>query len=411
MSMSFELFVAGRYLRAKRKQRFISAVTMISVIGVTTGVAALVIAMAINNGVQQDLQRHLLGAHAHVNLLEKERGFGIEDWRAFMERFRNVDHVVAAAPALYGEVMILGAIRPRGCYLKGIDVKAELQVTDLLAHLKEGSLDDLDDPNGHPGIILGEQLAADLGARLHSVVTVVNPQGEMTPFGLVPGYKRFRVAGIFESQFFEYNSAWAFTTLHAAQQALSLGDVINVVEFKLDDLHLAQPVGEQIEQLAGPHFAATNWMDRNRTLFNALEVEKFVTAFIIGLIMLVAALNILISLVMMVMEKHKDIAILMSMGARREQIRKIFLWQGVVIGGMGTALGLVLGHLLCWVLDTYQLIPLQAEVYGLSYVPFAPRVWDGVAVALAAMLVSYLTTIYPASTATRVVPVEVLRYE
>ncbi len=409
--MTFELFVAGRYLRAKRRQRFISVVTAIAVLGVGTGVMALVVAMAINNGVQQDLQRHLLGATAHVNLLEKERGFGIDDWRIFMERFRNVDHVAAMAPALYGEMMISGPIRARGCVLKGIDPEAESRVGDLLTTITEGSVADLIRPDTQPGIILGKRLAETIGARLNSVMTLVNPQGELTPFGPVPGFKRVRVAAIFESGFYEYDNYWAIATLETVQQSLSLGDVINAVDFKLDDLDLAASVSVEVEKLAGAEFAATSWMERNREIFNALKVEKLVTTLIIGLIMLVAALNVLTSLVMMVMEKKKGIAMLMSMGARRSQIWKIFALQGVIIGAAGTALGLLAGHFLCWLCATYRLIPLEAQVYGLSYVPFAPRAWESALVALAALFISLVTTIYPSATAARILPLEVLRYE
>ncbi len=409
--MSFELFVGKRYLRAKRKQRFLSIVTLIAVAGVSTGVAALVVAMAINNGVQEDLQRHLLGATAHVSLLEKERGFGIEDWRPFVDRFDGVEHVEAVAPALYGEVMITGPLRGRGCVLKGVDPKSELEVGDLLRDLAEGSVESLESAEGNPGIILGFGLAESIGARMNSVVTVVSPQGEMTPFGLVPGYKRFRVAGIFKSGYYQYDHQWALAALKPTQQSLSLDNVINAIEFRLDDLNLAEPVGNEIEEIAGTAYATTNWMERNRDIFNALKVEKLVTTITIGLIMLVAALNILTALVMMVMEKTRDIAILISMGARRSQIRKIFVFQGLMIGSVGTSIGLAAGHLLCWAADAYQLIPLDAEIYGLSHVPFAARPWDALGIAVAALAVSYLTTIYPSSTATRVVPVETLRYE
>jgi len=408
---SFELFVAGRYLRAKRKEKFISVVTVISGLGVMTGVTALVVALAVNNGIQQDLQAHLLSATSHVNLLEKERGFGIEDWHPLLERLSKIEHVAAAAPALYGEVMISGPIRGRGAVLKGVDLEKEGAVTGIDAKMVEGAFEDLDDSGKRPGILLGKDLAMSVGAKLHSLVTVTNPQGEMTPFGMLPGSKHFRVAGIFDTGFFQYDSSWAFSTLKAAQQALSLGDVINAIEFKLDDLNRAGQVAARIEEVAGEQYVASSWMERNRTLFNALKVEKLVTAITIGLIMLVAALNILSSLVMMVMEKNKDIAILMAMGARRRQIRRIFRLQGLIIGAIGTAAGLVVGHLLCWVCDAYRLIPLEPEVYGISYVPFRPELWDAVWVAGAAMLISYLTTIYPSGSATRVAPVEVLRYE
>jgi lipoprotein-releasing system permease protein len=410
--MSFELYVAGRYLRAKRKEKFISLVTVLSVLGVMMGVMALIIGMAINNGVQQDLQEHLLGATSHVNLIERDRGFGIADWPVFFEQFRGVDHVVAMAPALYGEVMVSGPLRGTGAVFKGIVPEAELEVADLLTKITEGSLDDLEtSADGYPGLVLGKDLALNIGARLNSVVRVINPQGEMHPFGLEPGYKRFRVAAILESDFYEYDNRWVFTSLKSAQQTLGLGNVINAVEFKLDDLNTANVVADQVEAMAGPGFTGTSWMEQNRALFLALRMEKLVTAVTIGLIMLVAALNILTSLVMIVMEKAKDIAILQSMGARAAQIRKIFVWQGLIIGSTGTVLGLIAGHLISWACDAYRLIPLEAEVYGLSHVPFAPRIWDGLAVAAAAMLVSYLTTIYPSSSAARIVPVEILRYE
>ena len=410
--MSFELFVAARYLRAKRKTRFISIVTTISVVGVATGVAALIIAMAINNGVQQDLQRHLLAATAHVNLMEKEPGFGIENWQRLVADFKQVDHVEAVAPALYGEVMITTPVRGSGCIIKGIDPAAELEVAELLRNLEDGSVNDLIQPPGSlPGIILGQRLADRIGARLQTEVGVLNPQGEITAFGQFPVQKRFRVVGIFRSGFFEYDNTWAYTTLQAAQRTLAIDDVINAVELRLDDLDQSDAVAATIEEKAGPEYGAMSWSERNRAVFNALEMEKLVTAIAIGLIMLVAALNILTSLVMMVMEKNKDIAILKSMGAGRAQIRKIFMWQGLVIGVIGTAAGLALGHVLCWLCEKYRLLPLEAEVYGLEYVPFAPQWFDGVIVAVAALAISYLITIYPSGSAAGVAPVDVLRYE
>ena len=410
--MSFELFVAERYLRAKRKERFISLATVISILGVTTGVAALIIAMAINNGIQQDLRDHLLSANSHINLLEKEPGFGIEDWQPFLESLKRVDHVEAVAPALYGQVMVSTPIRPQGCVIKGIDPAAELEVNRLIAELEEGSVNDLiRGPDEVPGIILGRRLADSIGARLDTQVQVLNPRGEMTAYGFFPIQKSFRVVGIFNSGFFEFDNAWAVTTLGATQQVLNLTDVINSVEFRLDDLDLADEVAAEVGEKAGPDYAALSWMERNKTVFNALQMEKLVTAVAISLIMLVAALNILTALVMMVMEKNKDIAILKSIGAKKEQIRRIFMWQGLIIGLIGTLAGLALGHALCWLCDAYQLIPLEPEVYGIDHVPFAPRVLDGLAVAAAALLMSYLITIYPSGSAARVAPVEVLRYE
>ena len=410
--MAVELFIARRYLRAKRKQAVISVITTISIVGVAAGVMALIIALAINNGFRQQLQSHLLGATAHVNLMEVERGRGIEDWPAFLDKFRGVPHVTAVAPALYGPVMISApGGQAKGAVLKGIDPAAEVKVGDLLQSVREGSLADLRDSEGRPGLIIGRQMAQELGLRLGTVVTVVSPQGELTPFGAVPSYKRFRVIAIFDSGFFDFDALWTFTTLKAAQQTLSLADVINAVEFKLDDLYRAEEVAREVEKIAGSHFSTTTWMEQNRSLLNALRMERVVTVITIGLIELVAALNILISLVMMVMEKHKDIAILTSMGMRQEQIRKIFMLQGTIIGVAGTAIGLVLGYGLSFLGDRYRWIHLDSGIYGLSYVPFQPRPWDGAWIAAAALLVSFLATIYPARSATRIAPVEVLRYE
>jgi len=409
--MPVELFIARRYLGAKRKQAVISVITAISILGVAAGVMALLVALAINNGFRQELQNHLLGATSHVNLLEVDRGQGIENWRAFLPRFRNAPQVAALAPALYGQVMISGPLQAKGAVLKGIDPAAELEVGDLLRRIRQGSLEDLKDGPGPPGIIVGQRLAGEVGLRLGTLVTVVSPQGELTPFGPAPSYKKFRVAAIFDSGFYDFDSLWTFTTLKAAQQALSLADVINTVEFKLHDLYQAEAAAKEIERLAGRRYLTTTWMEQNRALLNALRMERAVTVVTIGLIELVAALNILVSLVMMVMEKHKDIAILMSMGMRREQVRKIFMLQGTVIGVAGTAIGLVSGYLLSWLADRGRWIHLDSDIYGLSYVPFLARPWDGVWVAAAAVLVSFLATIYPARSATRIAPVEVLRYE
>lgn len=411
--MAFELYVALRYLRAKRKQKLISFVTLISVAGVTVGVAALVIAMAINNGVQGSIRDHLLSANAHVNLLTKESfDSGIRDWQPVAEVVRETDGVVAVAPALYGEVMVSTPLSARGAFIKGIDIDKEMEVADLLNSITEGSLEDLrTGAVDAPGIILGRRLADNIGARLHTRVTVLNPQGEMTVFGRFGVTKAFRVVAIFDSGFFEFDNAWAFMTLKAAQQTLSLGDEINAIEVKTVDLDQAEGIAREIEKRTGPSYGATTWMERNRSVFNALRMEKLVTAIAISLIMLVAALNILISLVMMVMEKSRDIAILKSMGSSRRQIRRIFMWQGMIIGALGTTAGLVLGHLVCWVCNRYRLIPLEEEVYGLAYVPFAPAWQDGIEVALAALVICYLITIYPSGSAARVAPVETLRYE
>jgi lipoprotein-releasing system permease protein len=387
-------------------------------VGVAAGVMALVVALAINNGFRDTLQRNLLGAMAHINVQEKEPRNGIENWEAMVASIRRVPHVIAAGPALYTPIFFSGPVQSQGGILKGVDVATELQISETLRHLKSGSVDRLrlapqdGAPGiGVPGIILGARLADDIGMLMNSMVNVTSPQGELTPFGPRPSIRRFRVVGIFESGFFDIDDRWAYTSLAAAQQALSLTDVVNQIEVKLDDLNRAPEVAGEIEKIAGPKYATTTWMERNRQLLNALKMEKAVTVVTIGLIELVAALNILITLVMMVMEKYRDIAVLMSMGARRAQIRGIFMLQGVLIGVVGTAIGLVVGHGLCYFADRYRWIRLDEQVYALSFVPFEPRWVDALWIAAAAILVSFLATIYPARSATRILPAEVLRYE
>jgi lipoprotein-releasing system permease protein len=281
----------------------------------------------------------------------------------------------------------------------------------MLLHLKQGSVDEVREAAGRPGLILGARLAERTGMQMGNLVTVISPQGEMTPYGPRPAYYSFRVAGIFESGFFDLDSTFAFTSLKAAQRVFSLDDVVNAVELKVDDIYLAPDIARAVEQAAGPKLAATHWMEQNRQLLNALRMEKAVTVVTIGLIQLVAALNILITLVMMGMEKYRDIAILMSMGARREQIQRIFLLHGVLIGAVGTVIGLVSGYTLSYLADRYRWISLDAEIYSLSFVPFEPRLLDGLWIAAVALVVSLVATLYPARSATRISPVEALRYE
>jgi lipoprotein-releasing system permease protein len=262
-----------------------------------------------------------------------------------------------------------------------------------------------------PPIILGKDMAADLGATVGSVVLVTSPQGELTPFGMVPKYIRFKVAGIFNSGFYDYDSGWAFTRLSDAQKLFGLGDLVSVLEFKINDIYRAGEVARQLEQAAGSGFMATNWMEQNKALFRALRLERVVTFITIGLIVFVAALNILISLIMMVMEKTKDIAVLMSMGTKKAQVRRVFIAQGMLIGVIGTAIGLVLGYAISWAGSHYHFISLSAEVYSIDYVPFAPRLADGLLVALVALGISFVATLYPSWSASRILPAEALRYE
>ncbi len=461
--MRFELFIATRYLRAKRRQAVIGVITGISIAGVAAGVASLVVALAINNGFRQDLQNRLLGSTSHINLLRVESD-GIKDWRPLMERLSKQPHVVGTAPAIYEQVLISRGPRARGAVLKGMIPAYERKVSDLLDTVKIGSMDPLEESSGGAGttgrgepglrlgrggsetrpptaagasgaetsstekspddltsvhervasmppIVLGKDIAEDLAATLNSVVLVTSPQGELTPFGLVPKYSRFRVVGIFNSGFFDYDSSWAFARLADTQNLEGLGDQVTVLEFKIDDIYQAGEISQQLEQAAGKGFMSTNWMEQNKALFRALRLERLVTFITIGLIVFVAALNILISLTMMVMEKTRDIAVLLSMGTRKSQVRRLFITQGLLIGVIGTAIGLTLGYALSWAGGHYHLLSLAPEVYSIDYVPFAPRAIDGALVALVAIGISLIATLYPSWSAARILPAEALRYE
>lgn len=407
----FELFIAERYLRAKRKQVMISVITIISVIGVAAGVMALVIALAITNGFRNTVQRSLLAATAHVMILEKTRGEGVLGWQEVAAKLAQLPGVTSVTPALYDFASISGPVNSVGVQIKGISVQAEAALPDTLVRLKEGSLEGLRNPDGLPGILLGERLAAQIGAVVGKPVNLTIVNGEITPFGPRPSVETVRVAGIFESGVFELDNGWAFMRLADVQQLWGYRDIVNSIELRLADIYQAEQVARAAGPLIGPDLAATTWQEQNRHILDAFRLERIVTVVTIGLIQLVAALNILITLVMMVMEKHRDIAILMSMGARAAQIRKIFLLQGAIIGGTGTVIGLILGYGISFLADRYRWLTLDQEVYSLKYVPLESSWVDGVWIAAAAMTVSLLATLYPASSATRISPVESMRYE
>ena len=408
----FELFIAKRYLRAHRKEKVISVITVISVIGVAAGVMALVIALAVTNGFRGTLQRNLLSATSHINVIPKDPANGIENWQDLSARIRQLPHVVAIAPELYSTIYLTGPLQSKGAVLKGIDPDAEMAINESLRHLKAGSLDRMRDPKASPPcILLGSRLVQDTGMVLNSTIQLVSPQGELTPFAARASSRPFKVCGIFDSGFYEIDDNWTFTSIAGAQKALSLGDVINQLEVNVDDLNRAPEIAKSIEKAAGPKFTTTTWMEQNQQLLSALTMERSVTIITIGLIELVAALNILITLVMMVMEKYRDIGVLMSMGARRQQIRNIFMLQGVLIGITGTIIGLAAGYPLAYFANKYHWVPLNETVYSLSFVPFESRWLDGVWIAAAAILVSFVATLYPARNATRIAPAEVLRYE
>ncbi len=421
--MRFELFIAARYLRAKRRQAVVGVITAISVAGVAAGVASLIIALAITNGMQRDLQDRLLASTAHVQL-ERVASDGIRDWRPLVDRMVALPHVKAVAPGLYGQVLISKGPRSGGVLIEGIIPRYQRTVSDLLDKVTLGSAASLEPTQSDnaalgpqlglnaaaPPIVLGYDLADSIEAKVGDTVLVTSPQGDLTPLGLIPKFQRFQVAGIFHSGFYQYDDALAFMRLGDAQRLFSEPDVVSVLAFKVDDLYHADVIGREIEKAAGPGFLTTNWMEQNRELFRALKLEQYVTFIVIGLIVCVAALNILIALTMMVMEKTRDIAVLMSFGVRREQVRLIFLLQGLLISVVGTVIGLVLGYGLSLLGGRYH-FPLSAEVYSIDYLPFAPRLSDALIVAAVSLGISLLATLYPSSSAARVLPAEALRYE
>jgi lipoprotein-releasing system permease protein len=417
--MRFELFVAARYLRAKRRQAMVGVITAISVVGVAAGVASLIIALAITNGMRRDLQERLVGSTAHVELM-RVASDGIRDWQPLLARLRSVPHVTAAAPGLFGQVLLSRGARSGGALIKGVIPADENTVSDLLKGLVAGSAEELEPvAEAHavapvqavPPIVIGKDMAENVGAQVGDTIWVTSPQGELTPLGVVPRVERFRVVGIFYSGFYQYDSSYAFMRLGDAQRLFSEPDLISVMSFKVDDLYKADKIGRAIELAAGKGFQTTNWMQQNVELFRALKEEQVVSFIVLALIVCVAALNILIALTMMVMEKTRDIAVMMSFGVQAEQVRRIFLLQGLLISLIGTVLGLVLGYGLSWLGGHYRFIRLDASVYSIDYLPFAPRVVDAVIVAAVSLGVSLVATIYPSVSAARVLPAEALRYE
>ena len=408
--MRFEWFVAQRYLRSPYRPAVLRLVTLFSMIGVAAGVATLVIALSMNTGFRETLQDRLLGVTAHVSLTRPGSG-GIKNYQELATQLARGAGVRSVTPAVYQQVLLSFAGQARGVVSKGIDPERDRKSDQALQRMAAGSLDFSRDADGIEALLIGKQLAEEWKVSPGDYVTLTSPQGRLTPYGLMPRTRRFRVAGVFDSGFYDYDENWCFMTLAAAQGLSGVGDAVNVLEVRLHQPELAGEIAEQVRQAAGPGFSTTTWMEENRALFRALRLEKLVTAIFIGLITLVAGLNILVVLSMTVTDKARDIAVLRSMGARREQIRTIFLWQGISIGALGTLIGLVVGYTFSWVAGSYHLIPLDPQVYAVPYVPFHPSVFDGLWITTVAMGISLAATILPARAAVRLLPVEVLRYE
>ena len=421
--MRFELFVAARYLKAKRRQAVVGVVTGISIAGVAAGVAALIIALAITNGMQRDMQDRLIDSSAHVQLMRTNQNQGIHDWRPLLDRLSKLPHVVAAAPELDEQVVVAHGAREGYALIEGIIPEHEKAVSKVLTSAPASAVKALDpgnDPANEPAdasapkelppLIIGKELADSIGAGVGDSVTLISPQGELTPMGMMPQTVRFQVVGTYHTGFYQYDSNWGFIRLGDAQRLYDEPDIITVISFRIDDLNHAPEIAKQIEAAAGPGFQTTNWKEQNRELFRALSLERIVTFIVITLIVIVAALNILIALTMMVMEKTRDIAVLMSFGVDPSQVRRIFLLQGFLISVVGTILGLILGYPGSWAGSHYH-IGLTPDVYAIDTLPFAPRLIDGVIVSIVSIGISLLATLYPSSTAARIRPAEALRYE
>ena len=418
--MKFELFVALRYLKAKRKQTIVSVISGISMLGIAAGVMALVIALALSTGFREDIQAKIIGATSHVNLLRLD-GTSLSNYEELSEKLRRVPHVKGIAPAIFNQVLASSSFRSQGAVLKGVDLQKESEVSDFFGQIVEGDPSAIekpppsDDPEAPPPaepLIIGKEMARALALKLDDPVTILVPKGSLTPFGMHPGVRRFRVAAIFESGLWDYDANWVYTGITAARRLFSLPPgSVSVLQFKTDDLEGVEEVAEAIRSGAGPGYITTTWIDLNKPLFSALKLEKLALFITISLIVFVASLSIVTTLIMMVLEKQRDIAILTAMGAAPKTIMKIFMLQGLVIGVAGTILGAILGVAACWILDTYRLIRLQAEVYSIPYVPFHVKIWDVALVCATALLISFLATLYPARNASRLDPVEILRYE
>jgi lipoprotein-releasing system permease protein len=407
--MPFELQIALRYLLAKRRQLFISVISLVSTLGVTVGVAALVIALAIMTGLQQELRDRILGAMAHVSVWKSG---GIDDYRAEVARLKQVPGVLAAAPATYGKAIVSTDRADTFVTLKGIDPALERDVTEIAAAMTGGSLDDLShsNPDSPPGIVIGHGLAGAIGAFVGDRVTLLTSEGVLTPMGMAPRKRTFQVVGTFRLGLLEFDQAYGFVALDVANRMIGTTQPDHL-EARVADIYQASDVADAITETLGSDYLTQDWGDQNQALYSALYLEKIAMGLGIGLIVGVAALNIVASLILLVMEKTRDIAILKTMGASARSVMLIFLIQGMIIGTLGTLVGGLLGAGIAYVLDRYQVIKIPGDVYQVTYLPFRVLPWDLTLIVAGAVVVCFFATLYPSRQAARLDPAQALRYE
>ncbi len=409
MDLPYPFFIALRYLKSKGQHKGVSFNTVISISGVAVGVMALLVVLSVMSGFQEDLQRKILGANAHA-IVQSYRG-AIDDYSQLITRLSGQPHVVSVSPFVIGQVMVTNGHKAHGVFLRGIDPVSEYATTDLLKHIVSGTSADLTNKNGVPWIIIGNELASMLGVMAGDNISIVSPVGEMGPLGMLPKVRQFRVAAIFQMGMFEYDSSLVLTGMDAARNFFGLGNSVSGIELRLDDIYKAPEVRESVTSMLGFPYYVRDWMQMNRNLFSALKLEKFAMFVILILIVLVASFNIVSTLMMSVMEKQKEIAILKTMGATHQGVMAIFMLQGLLIGLVGTAIGVSGGFILGKVLNNFELIKLPADVYYLSKLPVKMKLIDFLVVSISAVVISFLSTLYPSYYAAKLNPAEPLRYE
>ncbi len=406
--MSYEYFVAKRYLTAKRKQAFISVITFISILGITIGVMALVIAIALITGFQGDVQDKILGSTSHI-LIRDYSEAGMRDYRQLISQVKDVEEVVNASPVVLEGVYIIGALKSQGAMLRGLDFEIEKETSPWLQDLSMGHLPDPEAKRD--GILLGRDLSFAIGATVGDKLTILTSSPRLSPLGPLPKMRQFIVTGIFHTGLYDFDSATALVSVEAAQRAFDLENTVNLIQVRIENIHRAPKIAEKIKEFIPPQAYAITWMELNKALFSALKLEKQLMFLTITLIVLVAALNIIATLILMVMEKTRDIGILKAMGSTSRSIRKIFFLQGAMIGVIGTAVGTALGLLWCWLANTFELIKVPQEIYVIAFVPFRIKPLDLLMIIGITLLISLLSTLFPSHRASKVDPVEALKYE